>query len=264
MGVSVDEIKDVLRQYVLVKGNDAINEALVDRVAKIMLREFDVISLSGLSLGGGPIDLSNLTTADSREQAQEVIAAAPSSPRDRVGSVSSEAADVVASPVKQARPPKSHEEQVQEVEAERHSPPPPIPNEEERLKSRPAEGQRAVSTAQQSHFHEVINKVTAKIPDSAKRSGALPQDYDDMVEESLNDQVGSVDEEVVEVSEGSEGSEQVTDVSDTDLQEMFGSPGETIANPKDAIALQRALPRRLDDSSEASTQGNNRSISRIE
>lgn len=262
--VPIEDIKNVLRQYVLIKGNDAINETLIDRVSHIMLREFEVRPLSPFVLQGGPIDLSSFggqTQQSQPTQEAAPVAAAPTSPRSRMTSGSSDTADVGASPVKQVRPPKSHEEQIEEVEAARQTAAPPVPSEEERASMRPAEGQRAVPTAQQSHFSDVINKVTAKIPDNARKSGALPQDYDEMVEESLNDQMGG---EEIEVSEEG-GSEHVVDVSDTDLQGIFGDvQGAAPVNPKDALALQRALPRRLDDSSEGQTQGKNRSISRVE
>lgn len=272
--VTREDLKQTIRQYGLIKGNEGINEALIDRVATIIFREFEVQKLIPLQLAGGPIDLTNFgsnQTSDNflkRETAAEVAAAAPSSPRTDSAPVSSEIATVVASPVggpsRVPRPPKTPEEQAQEVEAEMKR---PLSKPEELSGRKLRDGQIAPATAQRSHFQKVIKGVTDKQSEAlaeraSERASVREEVSEEIHQREQSPMLGeSLDE--VEVQEET-GVDSIVDLHDTDLKGLFPPEIGPVSNPKDARALMSALPKRLDSDQDPSQRGKQRSIRRVD
>jgi hypothetical protein len=268
--VTREDLKQTIRQYGLIKGNEGINEALIDRVATIVFREFEVQKLIPLQLAGGPIDLSNFgsnQTSDNfskRETATEVVAAAPSFPRTEMVPVSSEIATVVASPVgspsRAIRPPKTPEEQAQEVEAEMKK---PLSRPEEPSGRRMRDGQIAPSTAQRSHFQKVIKGVTDRQSETLAERASAREDVSEELHQREQSPMLGENLDFVEVQEET-GVDSIVDLHDTDLKGLFPPEVGPVSNPKDARALMNALPKRLDSDQDPSQRGKQRSIRRVD
>lgn len=259
--LSLDELKQIFRQYGLIQGNNQLNEMLISRVASILRRECKVERLVPFDLQDGPIDLSTFLSYKSQSESAAVdVIATPMSSRKVPISGSSETAPVAIGTARQTRPAKTHEEQVQEVNAAIHAPAPEVPSEVERVRNKPLDGARAASSQQQHHFQSVIQKVQASIPDSAKRSGALSKAYEELTE-GISEEEGDL-----EVKEEISGQTAAINVEDTDLSEMFSdsivSSGSPVEKMRAEIELQKALPKKL-DSSEPSARGKNKSITRV-
>lgn len=267
--VTREDLKQTIRQYGLIKGNEEINEALIDRVATIIFREFEIQKLIPLQLAGGPIDLTNFgsnQTSDNllkRETATEVVAAAtPFSPKTDSVPVSSEIASVVSPPVREPsqalRPPKTPEEQAQEVEAEMKK---PLSKPEELSERKLRDGQIAPATAQRSHFQKVIKGVTDR------QSEALAERASERVsvETHQREQSSILEEGLDEVEVQEEtGVDSIIDLHDTDLKGLFPPEIGPISNPKDARALMSVLPKRLDSDQDPLQRGKQRSIRRVD
>lgn len=267
--VTHEDLKQTIRQYGLIKGNEEINEALIDRVATIIFREFEIQKLIPLRLAGGPIDLSNFgsgQTSDNLLKRETVTAAAitPSSLEINSASVSSESTTVdplfTGNPSRVLRPPKTPEEQMREVEAEMRK---PLPKPEVLSERRLKDGQIAPVTIQRSHFQKVIKGVIDKQSEAlAERALARQETSEENHRREDSSTLGeNLDE--VEVQEEA-GVDSIVDLHDTDLKGLFPSEIGPVGNPKDARALMNVLPKKLDSDQDPLQRGKHRSIRRVD
>jgi hypothetical protein len=233
---SSEELKQVILQYGLIKGNDQINTLLVDRVVAILLREFELKRLNPVELVGGPIDLSASTK--------------PTSSSSDSAPAKNDTGTEAQTP---SRPKKSLEEQMAETKEAMARPleRPNNPPASQRLR----EGQTAAPSPQLSHFQGVIHKVTdsqSSVPRRDSSARSLSGSGDANSEESD-----------VEVDESDSGVEGIVDVNDTDLAGLFPSGPPVVTNAKDAAALRRVLPKTLDSDEDPGERGKQRSIRRM-
>lgn len=158
------------------------------------------------------------------------------------------------------RPPKTPEEQAQEVEAEMKR---PLPRPEEPTGKRLRDGQIAPATAQRSHFQKVIKGVVDRQSETlAERASAREEVSDEGVRQI--DQIPTNEGfDEVEVREET-GVDSIVDIHDSDLKGLFPPEIGVISNPKDARALMSSLPKRLDSDQDPSQKGKQRSIRRVD